>query len=599
MRPPLTTDVGREAIPAGLVVRDAPLIAGPPLEQVHDSVHARAVRQHRVLPLAGVVSPEAAGETDADLHASGRPVRAVGREAAHPVVDVSADRPDGVLPDAQDGRPQAVLVLTGHPRREFVGHGLCLLEARVGQGRPAPRDEGAHDGREHLVDHRPARQRVERRVGHGLLARLEAQDGREVELIRARGEPLERRRRVGPGLQAVPRQDLRRYDEAIVRRPGARQALMPRDERASEGRVEVEQVARAAVDVGLGAAQVSLQHAEVVLGGVDGAGRVVRRGPREPRAAALLCRPHEHLVAGHSPRDSALHVDGVEGRHARSRLCGLHRGVRGHQCLRGGPDGEAQLEAFAGDANLVGREVGRQTRPFAIQQQGILPAALREHAFGQAEHTHDLEGASAKLVGRADEHTPVPVRRRRNRQVRQPVAQHVADLGEVHAGDTRQGLQFGQGGDHAVGAGDHARRQAMQACEPAAPVVHRGPRRHLADDVACERDQFVGPRPLACEELVAGRTRILLERCVGAHLQVLAMTAQPPLPAVGPADHLRVVEDGFPPPRRTPGRGAIDGSPSIGISIGARGVVRAGVRRFRPVRHAESQRLRLVGKRGR
>ena len=293
---------------------------------------------------------------------------------------------------------------------------------------------------------------------------------------------------------------------------------MARDQRTAQCRIEVEQVARAAGDVGLGAAQVLLQHAQVVLGGVDGGRRIVWRRPRQARAAALLRRADQRLVAGHPPGHGALQVDGVERRHARARLRRLHRGVGGDQRPRRGTGGQPQLQTLGGHAILVGGQIGRQRLALAVEQQRILAAALREHPLGEPEHADDVEGAGAHLIRRADEHAAVAMRRRRHRQVRQPVAQHVAHFGQPDVGDAGERLQFGERGQHAVRAGEHPRRQPLQPRDPAAPVVGGRPRRHLPDDVAGKRDEFVGPGDLAGQRLVPRRTRIVLERRVGAHL---------------------------------------------------------------------------------
>ena len=221
-------DVAGEAVLAGLVVGDAPLVAVAAFEQVDHAVQAGAIGQHGLLAPAGLVAAEAAREADADLDAGRRPLRAVAREAADPLVDVAPDRRDGVLPDAQDRRRQAILVLGGHARHDRVGHLLGGGEPIVGERHPGRGHQLPHDLGEHLVHHRPARQRVEDGQRHRLLPRLEAQHRREVELVRAGGKALQCRRRVRPRVQAMRCEHLGRRDEPVVRRPRAREAQVPR-----------------------------------------------------------------------------------------------------------------------------------------------------------------------------------------------------------------------------------------------------------------------------------------------------------------------------------------------------------------------------------
>ena len=126
-------------------------------------------------------------------------------ELLHPDAEIAAQLVDLVAPDAVDRRRQRLGVLGGHA----VEHGgrasrpLAAMYAAIDRQR-ARRFDRAEELGLRLVKQAAARQRIHADERLGLVPRLEAMDRREQELVRTGGEPLQRRQRVRPLVQAVP-----------------------------------------------------------------------------------------------------------------------------------------------------------------------------------------------------------------------------------------------------------------------------------------------------------------------------------------------------------------------------------------------------------
>ena len=219
----------------------------------------------------------------------------------------------------------------------------------------------------HAVEDRPAREGVHPLERHDLLARLEPVDRAEQELVRAHGELLERRHGVGARGQPVARERRERPGARLVEAVGRRPLLLPPreapEERAAQRGVQLEEIARAALRLGRALEpEQPAEHGEVVLGVVDGARGIGRRGPREPRAGFGERLVLELLEVGHAAGERALDVERVERRHARARLGEVHARIR--------------------EVQPLGRRAGREPQQRALGRRPVLARGQGEGGAG-------------------------------------------------------------------------------------------------------------------------------------------------------------------------------------------------------------------------
>ena len=146
----------------------------------------------------------------------------------------------------------------------------------------------------HLVEHPPPRQGVEPFRRLDLLARLEAMDGRQQELVRTRREALKGGHRVGPRRQPMrvegrPRPGFRPVD-AVVAAPGTRRPARPAgQQRPAQGWLEGQEITRPPPRLGrVLLPQQRSEDREIVLDVVDGLGGILGGRPRQPRLDPLV-----------------------------------------------------------------------------------------------------------------------------------------------------------------------------------------------------------------------------------------------------------------------------------------------------------------------
>ena len=212
------------------------------------------------------------------------------------------------------------------------------------------------------------------------------------------------------------------------------------------------------------------QHREVVLEVVDRDRRVRRRRPAETGVPLGGGRGLEVLVVGDPAGDGAHDVERVERRDARPRLRDLDPRVREPQAFGGRADREPQQQTLGLPALRLRRQARVQRHAqVGVEHHRVFVRLLRKHAFREAGHEDDAEGAAARLLRAADEDAAVAGPRRLVLEQQQTFRDDIARLVERHRADGPHRAQIGQHLQHAVGMPEHARRQRGEAVQPLAP----------------------------------------------------------------------------------------------------------------------------------
>ena len=346
----------------------------------------------------------------------------------------------------------------------------------------------------------------------------------------------------------------------VVARPSVLPAGPARDQRAPQPGVETKQVTRPPGDLVLPAfrrEQLS-EHRQVVLRVVDGVVRIQRGRPGQSRLRPPE-RPPLHLAeVGDAAGARPLHVERVEGRHARAGLADLQPRIREMDALGRRANGQAQKQLLLGvEVVSIGQaEPGRpgrrgvECRPKVVEQQRILTPLLGKDPLRKAGNEDDREAPATHLLGTADEDAAETARRGTGPQLRQPLVEHVASVGDPRRPDLRHRPQIAQHGQHAVGIGQHHRRQLFQVIEPFAPERLRRKPRQPADHREREAPEMFQVHAIAFETLHARRLRILGPQFRQLHPQLVRQPVQPPLPAIPAADHRRFDQQPLPARRR-------------------------------------------------
>ena len=421
-----------------------------------------AVHHYRFADAARIASLVV--QAEAELEILRLPCTGVG-QLLHPDAEISLQLADLVAPDTRDRRGERLRVLRRHPlehrveRRHRPRH-----VTRLDRQRPA----GLHrpvELRLHLVKQTSARQRVHADQRLGLVPRFESIDRRQQELIRARGEALQRRQRIRTLAQTMSlergagsRRDL---DESIARRPRRTASRPAADHRSTQGLVQSEHVVRpAARGGGIARIEQRLQHGQVVLEVVDRAIGISGRRPRQAGAALAGGVGREHAMIRDAAGDRAHDIEGVERRHARARLADVQSRVRKIEALTRGPDRDLQQQTLGLAAALLIDQ--RRIELFAplVEQQRILPRPLRHDAFGQAWDKHHTECAATRLMRGPDEQPAVTAGRRFPVERHQAVVQDVARFFERHRADIGHRPQIGEQPLHALRTPQRTRRSA-------------------------------------------------------------------------------------------------------------------------------------------
>ena len=388
--------------------------------------------------------------------------------------------------------------------------------------------------------------------------------GRKQELVRADREGLQRRRRVGPGVEPVAGEHLLRgvvdLEEPVVARPGALPPGPARGQRATQARVEAKQVTRPPGDLVLravGREQLS-EHRQVVLGVVDGMVRLQRRGPGQSRLHPPERPPLHRAKVGNAAGARPLHIQRVEGRHARAGLADLQSRIREMDALGRGADGQAQQQLLPGvEVVPVGQAEPRRSGPRGVdcdpevvEQQGILAPLVGKDPFRKAGNEHHRKAAAPHLLRAPDEDASETPRRGIGPQLRQTLVEHVAHVAERRRPHLRHRPQIAQHGQHAVGIRQHHRRQRFQVIEPFAPGrLGRKPRQPV-DDREREAPEMLQVRAVAFEAGHARRVRIVGPQLRQLHAQLVRQPVQPPFPALPAADDRRFDQQPLPARRR-------------------------------------------------
>ena len=172
---------------------------------------------------------------------------------------------------------------------------------------PAGRFHGAEELRLRLVVQAAARQRIHPHDRLGLVPRLEAMNRRQQELVRAAREPLQRRQRVRPPVQPVGRKRRlgagRDRDQSIAGRPRRPSARPAADHRSAQRIVQAQQIVRVSLDRRVSHVEQRFEDREVVLEIVDRTIGILRRRPRQARAALFGRLRREHTMIGHAAGD--------------------------------------------------------------------------------------------------------------------------------------------------------------------------------------------------------------------------------------------------------------------------------------------------------
>ena len=276
---------------------------------------------------------------------------------------------------------------------------------------------------------------------------------------------------------------------------------------------------------------------QIVLGVVDRLPRIERRGPTQAggrgRGGALL----EVAQIGQTALGGAHHFHGIERRHARPCLHGVHARIGDDQFPAGRGRRRVQQQAFAGHAIVLQREIARELAPVDIEQQRIFKRAARKQSLGQSRQKDHVEGAGARLVDRADEDLPVAARRRLAAQEAQPFGEHAEDFVETRRPDVAHRLQLRQHAQHRFGAAQRVPGDVAQPLDPLAPTGAIGQRGQRLDQRQGEALQFQQRVELALD---ARGLRLVAIHLGEPQAQLLLQAAQPPRPAIAPAHHRRI-----------------------------------------------------------
>ena len=295
-------------------------------------------------------------------------------------------------------------------------------------------------------------------------------------------------------------------DQAVALRPRALVAQPAARDGSPQRLTEPEQVVCASAHgVAVARLEQRLQHREVVLEVVVRAIGILRRGPREARAAFVGRLGREHAVIGDAAGDRAHHVERVEGRHARARLRDVEPRVGQVEPLGCGADRDLEQQALGAPAPLLIGERRIDRRPPIVEQQRILAGPLRDDALGEARHEDDAKRAAARLMRRPDEDASVAARRRLPVERDEPIVQHVARFLERHRPDRRHRPQMGEHLQHARRPPQRRRGERAEAIDPLTPRRTLRPLGERVDDRQREPPQVRQVRQIALVAPDAGR----------------------------------------------------------------------------------------------
>src|SRR5437867_9195820 len=93
-------------------------------------------------------------------------------------------------------------------------------------------------------------------------------------------------------------------------------------------------------------------------------------------------------------------------------------------------DGDAKQQPLALAAFVLRRERGVEGLAQPVEQDRILAGFLRKNPLGEAWQERDVEGATSRLLDRADEDTSIAIGGWRLGERRQLVGEHIPNLAE-------------------------------------------------------------------------------------------------------------------------------------------------------------------------
>ena len=279
-------------------------------------------------------------------------------------------------------------------------------------------------------------------------------------------------------------------------------------QRPREVHVGVEQVARHADGLGLGALEDRLQEREIVLGLVDGVTRP--RGAGQPmRAPPRFGAPRELVEPGKLALGGAQHLEPVERRRARTRLLDVEARIGEDETPFRGADRDAQHEPLGADRSAFVRNAAAELHPLAIGQDRILGDLLRKEAFGERRAR-----TRRRTRGRAPLRSTPRTRGRRGARAgarpdsvrrRSSTSRTSRQIDRPHVG---HGSELGQDREHALGVPQRAGRERRDVFSSHSP--HGAENGGASDFETRQQRKRVRARRSSAVELAPKRCRGLI-----------------------------------------------------------------------------------------
>ncbi len=245
---------------------------------------------------------------------------------------------------------------------------------------------------------------------------------------------------------------------------------------------------------------------------VNGARRVGGRGPRQRAPRLSRCGGLQFFVAGDSARDSAHHVQTVEGRNAWTSLAQFDAGIRQIETVGRCANGHAQQQPLRAAAIGARFEVGGHTLARLVRQQWIFTHLLREDALGETRHEHHAERASACLFREADEHAAVPIRGWLHSDGAKAIRENLTYFSKSDRSNSAHGAQLRENPLDDDWLPNHARDELLQRVQPLPPGGGVGPFIELADERQREPAQVFEVSQIAFDAGHLRRVRIVAAR---------------------------------------------------------------------------------------
>jgi hypothetical protein len=302
-----------------------------------------------------------------------------------------------------------------------------------------------------------------------------------------------------------------------------------------------------------------------VLRIVDGAARIVGRGPREARPRDARGVALDHVGVGQHAARRAQHVEAVKRRHTRPRLRRLHARVRKQHALGRGAHRHAQEQALVVGAIGLGAKArqrrGLEASAQVVDEQRIFARTARKQALCEARHEHHAEREAPRFGHRRDEHAAVTMGGRRLLGERERIGEHVGDLVEADGPDRGHGAELHQQREHGLGATQGARGEIAQTREPRAPRRGLGEGREQLQHGQGEAAQVLQIGELLLQARDVAVFGLVATQALDARAKAFGEARESPRPALFSAEHRGLDQQLLPairgpklPRRQRPGR---------------------------------------------